>query len=83
MKFWKVKVLCEGYASAIDDPENIARAYVRFLVEAEDGCEAFSIGQKLAESDAFLPLDVRWKSFEPVEASTVGMPLSIDQLVDF
>lgn len=79
MKFWKVTVLCEGYESVTDDPAKIQRTYVRMLLEAEDGVAAFEQGKELAQS-ARLPLDVRWKYFEPTEAATVGMPLFIDDL---
>ena len=80
MKYWKVVVLAEGYASAIDDPEKISRDYVRMLLEAEDGEEAFRLGRELAQCSRHLSLDIRWKSFEPISASTVGMPLFIDDL---
>jgi hypothetical protein len=78
-RMWKVTVLCEGYASAIDDAEKLSRAYVRMLIEARDGCDAMRAGRELAMS-APLPLDVRWKSFEATEASVVAMPLFIDEL---
>lgn len=80
MKFWKVKVLAEGYESVTDDPEMIRRQYVSMLLEAEDGELAFKIGRELAECSRHLSTAIRWKSFEPVSASAVGMPLFIDDL---
>ena len=83
MRHWKVKLLCEGYASATDDQNKIRRAYVRWLVEAEDGHAAMEQARELAECDPCLPMDVRWKSFEPIEAVAVGIPISINELANF
>jgi hypothetical protein len=80
MKYWKVTVLAEGYEGALDDLEKIQRAYVSMLLEAEDGEAAFQIGKELAECSPALSPAIRWKSFEPVSAKTIGMPLFIDDL---
>lgn len=81
MRYWKVKVLCEGFEDVAQT--KIARAYVRWLVDAETADEALTIGKYLAENASRLPMEILWKSFDPVEAALVGLPVSIDDLHSF
>lgn len=72
MRIWRVKVRSQHATKT----KRGHRTCVDFcLVEAEDSSQALERGHEFIEGQA--PSDVRWLSFEAVEAATVQLPMHI------